>query len=69
MGLVCIESLGVGTDMQNKGWLGHRIKEAQKEIEEWPDWMKATTTFEGAVREKPNEVRSEPIKESKNASK
>lgn len=34
--------------MQKKGWLGDRITEAQKEIEKWPEWMKAASRFEGA---------------------
>ena len=31
-----------------KGWLGHRILEAQKEMANWPDWMKASARFEGS---------------------
>ena len=30
-----------------KGWLGHRIEQAQKEVKTWPEWMKDTARFEG----------------------
>jgi len=41
-----------------KGWLGHRILEAQKEMANWPDWMKASARFEGSHN--PGNVESKP---------
>ena len=37
--------------MKKKGWLGHRIEEAQKEMDSWPEWMKAAAKFEGSERD------------------
>lgn len=34
--------------METKGWLGLRVSAAQKEVEDWPSWMKSTARLEGA---------------------
>ena len=56
--------------MQKKGSLAHRIDEAHKEIEDWPEWMKTAARFEGSERagEEPkvtsSKTRSIPTKEA-----
>ncbi len=37
--------------MNEKNWLAHRIREAQKEIARWPEWMKTSAKFEGSLRD------------------
>lgn len=55
--------------MKKKDSIAHRIDEARKEIENWPDWMKAAARFEGSERagEEPRtasqKVKSKPAKE------
>ncbi len=42
--------IGPQTDPKRpKGWLGKAIKEAQKEFDSWPQWMKDTAKFEGTL--------------------
>ncbi len=58
--------LGVrGSLMNRKGWLGHRIEEARKEMESWPEWMKEAATFEGSKRNEETPQRRQPISEEK----
>ena len=56
--------------MQKKGWLEQRIKEAQNDVENWPDWMKRSARFEGPEREleeqadrsaRPSDTSTEPV--------
>ena len=43
--------------MSEKSLLAQKIKEAQTEMGNWPEWMKATSKFEGALRD-PEERRT-----------
>jgi len=52
--------------MQKRGWLGHRIEESRKEMENWPDWMKETAKFEGSAREGEVSTSSDSRVSSKN---
>ena len=51
--------------MNRKGWLGHRIEAARKEMESWPEWMKEAATFEGSKRNEEMPQRRQPISEEK----
>jgi hypothetical protein len=59
----------LGSAMQKKGWLGHRIEEARREMESWPDWMKDTAKFEGSTREDEGPERVRTITEAKPSAK
>ncbi len=62
--------LGVrGSLMNRKGWLGHRIEEARKEMESWPEWMKEAATFEGSKREDAIPEKRQPISDAKPSKK
>ena len=36
---------------EKDGWLDRRIREAQKEVESWPEWMQRAAHFEGERRD------------------
>lgn len=44
--IVRVKPLGV----KPGGWLDKMIKDAQAEMETWPQWMKDAATFEGSNR-------------------
>ena len=58
-----------GSAMQKKGWLGHRIEEARREMESWPDWMKDAARFEGSAREDEGPERRRTITEAEPSAK
>ena len=42
--------VGTGLSVKPGGWLDKMIKQAQAEMDVWPQWMKDAATFEGTER-------------------
>ncbi len=55
--------------MKRKGWLENQIEQAREEIKSWPEWMTASSTFEGSKREEAMPERRQPISEEKPSKK
>lgn len=51
--------------MKKKGWLENQIEQAREEIDSWPEWMTASSTFEGSKREDAIPEKRQPISDEK----